>query len=340
MFMVGCVIWTQRDFGPMRRAEALARAGNDESLIGRGDGPAAHTEPLPGVPARWINGVLPLGLMIFGTAGLIYAFGASVLEADLADPASPGHADAVATAEEGGFSWMRAVLGASDSTKAIFYGSLSAFVLAVIMGIGQRLLSAAEATRTAAHGIRILFKDAVMILLLAWAIGKVCSELGTATYLVAAFQGIIDGAWLPIILFLASCFVAFATGSSWTTMAIMQPNVVLLAYHLGADTPYGPHGLLILSIGAVLEGAIFGDHCSPISDTTILSSAASKCNHITHVRTQAPYAIVTAIIAIVIGYMPTALLDTPFWISIVIGCALLFSFMRFVAKPQTQTAAG
>ncbi len=334
MFMVGCVIWTQRDFGPMRRAEALAREGNDQSLIGSGDGPSAHTQPLDGVPARWFNGVLPLALMIFGTAGLIYAFGADVLNAAIADKADPGHADAVAASEAGGFYWMRAVLGASDSTRAIYYGSLAAFVLAVVMALGQRLLSVQETTRTTVKGIRILFKDAVMILLLAWAIGKVCSELGTATYLVAAFQGMIDGAWLPIILFLASCFVAFATGSSWTTMAIMQPNVVLLAYHLGESTPYGPHGLLILSIGAVLEGAIFGDHCSPISDTTILSSAASKCNHITHVRTQAPYAIVTAIIAIGVGYMPTALLGTPFWISIVIGFALLFSFMRFVAKPK------
>lgn len=334
MFMVGCVIWTQRDFGPMRRAEALARAGNDESLIGSGDGPAAHTEPLAGVPARWYNGVLPLALMIFGTAGLIYALGATVLNEALADPNSSRHADAVVAAEEGGFSWVRAVLGASDSTRAIFFGSLAAFLLAVVMGLGQRLLSVAEATRTAANGIRILFKDAVMILLLAWAIGKVCSELGTATYLVAAFQGIIDGAWLPIILFLASCFVAFATGSSWTTMAIMQPNVVLLAYHLGGDTPYGPHGLLVLSIGAVLEGAIFGDHCSPISDTTILSSAASKCNHIVHVRTQAPYAIVTAAIAITVGYIPTALYGISYWWSIAFGFVALFAFMRFVAKPQ------
>jgi Na+/H+ antiporter NhaC len=340
MFMVGCVIWTQRDFGPMRRAERLAREGKDESLIGAGDGPAAHTEPLPGVPPRWYNGVLPLALMIFGTAGLIYALGATALNEAIADPAASGHADAVAASEEGGFSWVRAVLGASDSTKAIFYGSLAAFLLAVVMGLGQRLLSAAEATRTATHGIRILFKDAVMILLLAWAIGKVCSELGTATYLVAAFQGIIEGAWLPIILFLASCFVAFATGSSWTTMAIMQPNVVLLAYHLGENTPYGPEGLLILSIGAVLEGAIFGDHCSPISDTTILSSAASKCNHITHVRTQAPYAIITALVAVVIGYIPTALYGTSFWYSIVIGFVVLFAFMRFIAKPQKETAAG
>ncbi|MBC8404775.1 MAG: Na+/H+ antiporter NhaC family protein [Planctomycetes bacterium] len=335
MFMVGCVIWTKRDIGPMRRMEEQARDGKDESLIGAGDGPAAHTLALPGVPARWFNGVLPLALMIFGTAGLIYALGAATMNEAITNNDS----EAIAASAEGGFVWMRAVLGASDSTKAIFYGSLAAFVLAVLMAIGQRLLSAGEITRTASNGIRILFKDAVLILLLAWSIGKVCGHLGTATYLVAAFQGIIDGAWLPIILFLASCFVAFATGSSWTTMAIMQPNVVLLAYHLGENTPYGPHGLLVLSIGAVLEGAIFGDHCSPISDTTILSSAASKCNHITHVRTQAPYAIATAFVAVLFGYIPTAIFNTPFWVSILAGFAVLYAFMRFAGKPTEKPQA-
>jgi Na+/H+ antiporter NhaC len=134
-------------------------------------------------------------------------------------------------------------------------------------------------------------------------------------------------------LFLASCFIAFATGSSWTTMAIMQPNVVLLAYQLGEGTPYGPHGLLILSIGAVLEGAIFGDHCSPISDTTILSSAASKCNHIQHVRTQAPYALVTAFVAITVCYLPVSLLGSPWWLSLMLAVAALWAFVRFIGKP-------
>jgi Na+/H+ antiporter NhaC len=272
--------------------------------------------------------------MIVGTAGLIYAFGASVVKAD----AAGGDSAALEAMDAGGFAWLRAVLGSSDSTAAIFYGSLAAFGLAMVMALSQRLLSPREASITATRGLGPLIKDAILILILAWSIGAVCTELGTATYLVAAFQGIISGAWLPIILFLASCFVAFATGSSWTTMAIMQPNVVLLAYQLGESTPYGPEGLLILSIGAVLEGAIFGDHCSPVSDTTILSSAASKCNHIEHVRTQAPYALVTAVVAITLGYLPVALFETPWYVSLLLGVVALFAFLRVVAKPIQASA--
>jgi len=329
IFTVGMVIWMRRDFGPMRHAEEQARAGNDTSLAGKNAGPEALTEMKAGLPARWFNGVLPLGVMIFGTAALIIQFGASTLRSD----AAAGDASAAQAIENGGFEWLRMALGASDSTAAIFYGSLAAFSLAIMLGLGQRLLSAGEMATTTTRGVKVLFKDAVLILLLAWSIGQVCTQLGTATYLVATFQELISGAWLPTILFLASCFVAFATGSSWTTMAIMQPNVVLLSYQLGEGTPYGQEGLLILSIGAVLEGAIFGDHCSPISDTTILSSAASKCNHIQHVRTQAPYAALTAFVAITIGYLPVALLNTPWWASLLLGMVILTAFIRMVGKP-------
>lgn len=330
--MVGLVIWMQRDFGPMKAIERAARKGDDPSTMERNDGPEAMTSAKPGVPARWFNGVLPLALMIFGTAGLIYSFGASAVRAAAAE----GDSESLEAMATGGFVWIRTVLGASDSTAAIFYGSLAAFALAMFMAVGQRLLTPAEASVTASRGLGALIKDAVLILLLAWSIGAVCTELGTATYLVAAFQGSISGVWLPIILFLASCFVAFATGSSWTTMAIMQPNVVLLAYQLGEDTPYGPHVLLVMSIGAVLEGAIFGDHCSPISDTTILSSAASKCNHIQHVRTQAPYALVTAFVAITVCYLPVTLFGSPWWISLPLGVAALWLFLRVVGKPITD----
>jgi Na+/H+ antiporter NhaC len=335
MFMVGAVIWSKRDIGPMLRVEQEARLGHDPSTIAAFEGPSAQVEALPGVPARWFNGVLPLALMILGTAGLIYAFGVSAIQSKAAD----GDSQAIQELSSSGFYWLRAVLGASDSTAAIFFGSLSAFALAALMAMGQRLLSAQETALTACRGLTALIKDAVLILILAWSIGEVCTQLGTATYLVAAFQGMITGAWLPILLFLASCFVAFATGSSWTTMAIMQPNVVLLAYHLGEGTPFGPHGLLVLSIGAVLEGAIFGDHCSPISDTTILSSAASKCHHITHVRTQAPYAVITAFVAITLGYIPVALFNTGPWLPIIMGFVVLALIMRFAGKPNVHDAA-
>jgi Na+/H+ antiporter NhaC len=103
---------------------------------------------------------------------------------------------------------------------------------------------------------------------------------------------------LPIILFLLSALIAFSTGSSWSTMSILLPLVVGLSYHLGETLPMGGHALMVISIGSVLEGSIFGDHCSPISDTTVLSSTATASDHIDHVRTQIPYALLVMVVAL------------------------------------------
>lgn len=335
LMMVGVVIWLQRDFGPMLKAER-AMADSDGNAVDDTAIDDERIEAKPGVVARARNGVLPLFVMIFGTAFLIYLFGAQATNAAALD----GDVDALKAQAEGGFLWFREVLGRSDSTKAIFMGSLAAMILASVMAIGQRLLTAEEVAVTASGGIKVLFKDAVLVLLLAWSIGKVCGEVGTANYLVALFQDLMSAQWLPIILFVAACFIAFATGSSWTTMAILQPNVVLLAYQLGEQTTMGGETLLILSIGAVLEGAIFGDHCSPISDTTVLSSTASRCRHIEHVRTQAPYALVTAFVAICAAYLPVALWNANPFYCLAVGAVLLVLIVRFVGKaPRAAVSA-
>lgn len=328
---VGFVIWQQRDFGPMLAAERASRRGDK----GGEDGSSVdevRVEAKEGIKAKARNGVLPLATMIFGTAGLIYWFGAM----NVHGAANEGDAEAIKAVQDGGMTWLRAVLGDSDSTKAIFYGSLASLLLAGIMALGQRLLSAKEVTQTAMGGIRVLFRDAVLVLIFAWAIGKVCTSVGTANYLVAVAQDLMAAQWLPLILFVTACFVAFATGSSWTTMAILQPNVVLLAYQLGEQSGMGGTELLILSIGAVLEGAIFGDHCSPISDTTVLSSTASRCTHITHVRTQAPYAMMTAAVAIGLGYVTVALFNWGPWGVMAAGAVSLYLLIRFVGKPIDQ----
>lgn len=327
LVMVGLIIALQRDFGPMLKAERSAR-GADGASIDHSAIDDERLEPKPGIRTLARNGILPLATMIFGTALLIYLFGASAVRAAAAE----GDADSLQAIQNGGLEWIRTVLGASDSTKAIFIGSLSAMVLAVLMAVGQRLLTIKETSQVASKGVRTLFKDAVLVLVFAWSIGSVCEAVGTANFLVAVFQDLMSPQWLPIILFVTACFVAFATGSSWTTMAILQPNVVLLAYQLGEQTTLGGEALLILSIGAVLEGAIFGDHCSPISDTTVLSSTASRCLHIEHVRTQAPYALLTAGIAIFGAYLPVALWGWNPFVCLGIGAVSLFLVVRFVGR--------
>ena len=134
-------------------------------------------------------------------------------------------------------------------------------------------------------------------------IGGLCGDLGTADYLVALTSGVVAPLWLPALLFVAAALVSFSTGTSWGTMSILLPNVVALAAAVGADSPLGATGMVIVCIGAVLDGSIFGDHCSPISDTTVLSSVASACDHIDHVRTQLPYALAVAVVALGVGYV-------------------------------------
>ena len=132
-----------------------------------------------------------------------------------------------------------------------------------------------------------MYSVALLILYLAWMVGAVCDDLGTAKYLSATLYTKTPYLVLPVALFLLSGLIAFSTGSSWSTMTILLPLVVGLAFRMGEGTELGGIALMVLSIGAVLEGAIFGDHCSPISDTTVMSSVASGSDHIDHVRTQA-----------------------------------------------------
>ncbi len=324
LLTVGMVIWTRRDFGPMLKIEQAARRGEDDLQESNATG-LGRFRPAPWVSPRWENGVLPLFALLFFTGWRLYDLGAQSILAE------HGEAFVAGLRAEGTMPWLRSVLNATDSSRAIFDGSLAAFLLACGLALFRRQLGPKEICVTAGRG-SIALGGALVILVLAWSIGAVCEKLDTAGYLVAVAGDLANPAWLPTILFLTACFVAFATGSSWATMAILQPNVVLLADRLGDASTLGSHGLLILCIGAVLEGAIFGDHCSPISDTTILSSAASRCRHIEHVRTQAPYAILCAAVALVFGYFPVSFLQwSPVW-GLVLGTAFLFLVLSVFAK--------
>jgi Na+/H+ antiporter NhaC len=136
---------------------------------------------------------------------------------------------------------------------------------------------------------------------------------------------------MPWIVFVTAAATAFATGTSWGTMAILLPLVIPLAVSLGGagDFDGGTHYSILLGvISSVLAGAIFGDHCSPISDTTVLSSTAAACDHVDHVRTQLPYAVVVALVSMSLGDIGTAY-GLPNWVALVGGVALLWAFLRF-----------
>ncbi|HKX45865.1 MAG TPA: Na+/H+ antiporter NhaC family protein, partial [Planctomycetota bacterium] len=199
-------------------------------------------------------------------------------------------------------------------------------------GLGLDVLRAAWATlRSMGVALGILFA--------AWMISDVCGALGTAPVLTALLQDALSPALLPVVLVLLAGAVAFATGSSWSTMGILLPLVVGLAYQLGEGLPIGGLGLMVICIGAVLEGAIFGDHCSPISDTTVLSSIATASDHVDHVRTQAPYALAALGIAIACGYVPCAVFGLSPYVALALGLAALAALVLLLGRRADDVPA-
>jgi Na+/H+ antiporter NhaC len=181
---------------------------------------------------------------------------------------------------------------------------------------------------------------AMLILILAWAIGSVTQELHTADYLVQILRGVVSPYWLPALTFIIAAAVAFSTGTSWATMAILMPLVIPLTHSLAIDANLGLNesdNILLGVISSVLAGAVFGDHCSPISDTTILSSMSSACDHIDHVRTQLPYAMLAASVGIIAGDLPTAY-GFPPWLSWLFGVTLLLAVLFLIGKKVPAVA--
>jgi len=162
---------------------------------------------------------------------------------------------------------------------------------------------------------------------LAWCIQAVTEDLGTSAYLVSVLEPVILPALLPLLVFILAAAVAFSTGTSWGTMGILLPALIPMAWVMTGDLT-----LTLLCMGGVLDGAIFGDHCSPISDTTVMSSIASGCDHIQHVRTQMPYALTVMGLAAVLGYGIVPL-GMPAIVSYLVGIAVIVLIFRFVGKP-------
>lgn len=327
LILVGTLVATGRDFGPMRKAEERARKTGElvrkggKAMVGE---TGTSMEPAPGVTPRAMVAIIPLVAFIGVTIGIIFVGGG------MAEVWSEGRFFSIAGISQ--------ILSDGSGNHTLFWGSLTGLVLAcgfaVAAGIAREIPIAAWKT------LRSMLV-AFVILYLAWMMGRVCESLGTATYLSVLLSDQLLPEALPSVLFLLAAVVAFSTGSSWSTMAILVPLVVGLAFTLGEATEAGGYVLMLMSIGAVLEGAIFGDHCSPISDTTVLSSIACASDHIDHVRTQAPYALVAMGVALGAGYFPCALWGLSPWIALGIGAVTLVILVRWFGKhvedapPQT-----
>jgi len=196
---------------------------------------------------------------------------------------------------------------------SIFLATLIAFFVAVIMYLVQRIATVAEIMDSFLNGAQMMVY-ATLILVSAWAIKAVCDELGTAPYIVNALEGILSPMILPILTFLVSAFIALCTGTSWGTMGIVVPIVIPLGISVGAPLP--------IVISSVLTGAVMGDHCSPISDTTVMSSTFAGSDHIDHVRTQFPYALTVTLVAVICYLL--AGMGLPVIIVLLAGILLLY----------------
>ncbi|MCB9878474.1 MAG: hypothetical protein H6835_12820 [Planctomycetes bacterium] len=286
--LVALVIFLRRDFGPMLAAERRARLQGQP--LAPGTTPMAAVDeravtPDADTPRRARNALLPLLVLVGGTVALMLWQGVAALDTLPPDARPSGAGD-----------WLRAVLANAQSDKALFWSSAAAWACALLLTFAQRLLTVRQALLTSLRATRAL-GVAFGILFLAWSLGHVCHDLGTSFFLTAAVRDAMTAAALPLVLFAVAGGMSFATGTSFGTMAILLPNVVVLAHQLGTDAAFGGDpatggpALMLVSIGAVLEGAIFGDHCSPISDTTVLSSLGAQCDLLGHVGTQLPYAL-------------------------------------------------
>jgi len=185
-----------------------------------------------------------------------------------------------------------------SGSSAIFYTLVTTLLLMLVYYVGSANMSIWTWSGVALRGAYKLVPIA-FILLLAFAIGHVTGELKSGLYLASVLSDTLDARFLAATLFILSAIMAFSTGTSWGTFSIMLPVAIPLAVGVDAD--------IALCIGAVISGAVFGDHCSPISDTTIISSLASGCEVVEHVKTQLPYALISASIAalafVVVGYV-------------------------------------
>ena len=228
---------------------------------------------------------------------------------------------------------VRDIIGSADSYKALLWASLAGVLVAAILSVSQRILTLAQTIESWYSGLKsMLF--AMIILILAWSLSAVTEVLHTADYLVSILGDSVNPGFIPFLIFILAAATGFSTGSSWGAMGILMPLVIPLTWAvMEANGIADPDHYYILysTVSCVLAGSVWGDHCSPISDTTILSSMASNCDHIDHVRTQLPYALLVGGVAIAIGTIPTGF-GFPWWISLLLGGSLLVLTLRFFGK--------
>ena len=289
VMMIGMVVMNV-DFGPMKKHEDNAKKGD---LFTTPDRPYANAVgEAVNEKGRVLDLVLPIAVLIISCViGMIYT---------------------------GGFFSGESFITAfsnSDASVGLAIGSFFAIVITIVYYLIRRVLTFKECMDCLPEGFKAMV-PAILILTLAWTLKAMTDSLGAAPYVAALVQNSAKGMtmMLPAIIFLVGCGLSFATGTSWGTFGILIPIVVGIFQQTDPE-------LMIISISACMAGAVCGDHCSPISDTTIMASAGGQCNHVNHVSTQLPYALTVAVVSF-ITYMIAGFVQNP-WISLTCGVVMI-----------------
>lgn len=324
--------YTLREFGPMHtaavRAYETGHVSNPETTSSVMNQENSFMLPKEDREYSIYNAIIPILVLIVVSIVGFYINGKASLEGDVLKAVE---------ANPFSFASLRDCFGAADASIVIFEAALLSSLVAIGMGLQQKIFDLHEAIETWVFGVKALVITAV-ILILAWSLSAIMKELGTATYLVTILSDSTPQFILPTVIFILGSIISFSTGTSYGTMGILMPLTIPLANAVGIHTGLEGNELstyTILNVGAVLTGAIFGDHCSPISDTTILSSMASSCNHMDHVSTQLYYALFVGVVAILFGFLPAAF-GVPVYILLPLGLLVVYLVIRFYGKPYIK----
>ncbi len=328
IILVLIVVLTRRHFGPMLPAEY--RSVSTGKVLRDGAKPLMPTETVLGEPKKekqtpaWVF-IVSVLLLVFVTLLAMWYTGAE----------SIGYKNV----------WWEVSFGdalmEADAATALLWGSFTAYLFALAMALLYKSLSFSESMEYTVKGMYLMVY-ANAILLLAWTIKSAVDAVGTADYVVgAAVSAKVPALIVPLIIFLTAMFISFTTGTSWGTFGIMMPLAIPMAWKLALLQYPGSTDMAYLvtyaSIAAVFSGGIFGDHCSPISDTTIMSSMFSGADHIDHVTTQIPYAVLAAGVGIVLYLLYAIGLTTPL-ILLPVGIVLLIILHRVINEFYAKKA--
>jgi Na+/H+ antiporter NhaC len=311
IFFVFLVIYTGKDFGPMYTAEIRARHSGEvvrKSAAVSTDKSGDDFYHKDSIPCRARNAVLPILTMILTVVIGLFISGEGESITD--------------------------IIGSADAYSVLIWASLLGCLMATSLSLGQGLLTLDETVDAWLAGARFMMTGLVL-LIMAWAIADVAGILQTAPYLISVLGDSLSPYTLPAIVYLLAAATAFASGSSWGVMAILMPLVIPLCWAVlqanGIADADHMH-ILYSCIACVLTGAVWADHCSPISDTTVLSSLATGCDHMDHVRTQLPYAMMGGVVAVLVGVLPAGF-GMPWYLLLPTAVVVLIVAHRFLGKP-------